>query len=217
VHCRLVNRRLLCPFEQPAISVGRVQVNFLHLLSSEAEQHIIIHCLNISVWRSAEDQLAAQSSVRFKAWSGEMFELGGELEPEVIEDSCWVGQTTCHGADRPFVDTILDIQTYSLVETFMLWTITCLVLLGFRWKMAAGTKPILCSTSWIPLCSPWLTSTTSPRLHLAPITTSKWVPYASCEGWRVSLLSVEGWILASRWHLHAGVEIGAISSKSMAT
>lgn len=28
--------------------------------------------------------------MRFKAWSGEVFEIGGELEPEVIEDSCWV-------------------------------------------------------------------------------------------------------------------------------
>lgn len=67
-------------------------MNFLHLLSSEAVQHIIIHCLNISVWRSAEDQ-PAEGSVRFKAWSGEVFEVGGELEPEVIEDSCWVGPT----------------------------------------------------------------------------------------------------------------------------
>ena len=28
--------------------------------------------------------------MRFKAWSGEVFEAGGELEPEVIEDSCMV-------------------------------------------------------------------------------------------------------------------------------
>lgn len=77
-------------FEQPAITVGRVQVNFLHLLSSEAVQHIIVHCLNVPVWRSAEHQSANQGSVRFKAWNGEVFEVGGELEPQVIEDSCWV-------------------------------------------------------------------------------------------------------------------------------
>lgn len=65
-------------------------MNFLHLLSSEAVQHVIIHCLNTSVWGSAEDQPVAQASVRFKAWSGEVFEVGGELEPEVIEDSCTV-------------------------------------------------------------------------------------------------------------------------------
>lgn len=78
------------------MTVGRVQMNFLHLLSSEAEQHIIIHCLNFSVWRSAEHRPAAQGSVKFKAWSGEVFEVGGELEPEVIEDSCWVGMRFCH-------------------------------------------------------------------------------------------------------------------------
>lgn len=72
------------------MTVGRVQLNFLHLLSSEAVQHIIIHCLNVSVWRSTEDQPAALGSVRFKAWSGEVFEVGGELEPHVIEDTCWV-------------------------------------------------------------------------------------------------------------------------------
>lgn len=87
----ITHKHLLCLFEQPTISVSRVQMNFLHLLSSEAVQHIIIHCLNFSVWRSAEDQPAAQRSVRFKSWSGEMFEAGGELEPEVIEDSCRVG------------------------------------------------------------------------------------------------------------------------------
>lgn len=76
---------------QPTVTVGRVQMNFLHLLSSEAVQHIIIHCLNVSVWRSAEDLLLVQESVRFKAWTGEVFEAGGELEPDVLEDSCWVG------------------------------------------------------------------------------------------------------------------------------
>lgn len=89
-HSKLVNQCLFCLFEQPTISVGRVQLNFLHLLSSEAVQHVVIHCLNISVWRSAEDRPAAQGSVKFKAWSGEVFEVGGELEPEVLEDSCWV-------------------------------------------------------------------------------------------------------------------------------
>lgn len=85
-----INQPLFCLSEQLAVSAGRVQLNFLHLLSSEAVQHITIHCLNTSVWRSAEDPTANQGSVRFKAWSGEVFEFGGELEPEVIEDSCWV-------------------------------------------------------------------------------------------------------------------------------
>lgn len=85
-----------CVFEQPVYTVDRVQMNFLHLLSSEVVQHIIIHCLNVSVWKSADGQPADFQSVRFKAWSGDVIEAGGELEPEVIEDSCWVGQTCCH-------------------------------------------------------------------------------------------------------------------------
>lgn len=86
----LGNQLLFCLFEQPEISVGRVQLNFLHLLSSEAVQHVIIHCLNFSVWQPDENRPAGQASVRFKAWSGEVFEVGGELEPDVLEDSCWV-------------------------------------------------------------------------------------------------------------------------------
>lgn len=85
-----------CCLPQPTIEVGRVQMNFLHLLSSEAIQHITIHCLNISVWRSAKNQLPGRHSVRFKAWTGEVFEVGGELEPDVLEDSCWVGLRCCN-------------------------------------------------------------------------------------------------------------------------
>lgn len=82
-------------------------MNFLHLLSSEAVQHIIIHCLNTSVWRSGGDQLPTrEDSVRFKAWTGEVFEVGGELEPEVLEDTCWVGPMCC--SSGPVVGIILD-------------------------------------------------------------------------------------------------------------
>lgn len=70
-------------------------------------QHVVIHCLNFSVWKSAEDQPAAQGSVRFKAWSGEVFEVGGELEPEVLEDSCWVR----HDVIFPLVGVYLQFQT----------------------------------------------------------------------------------------------------------
>uniref|UniRef100_A0A674P922 Fibrillar collagen NC1 domain-containing protein n=1 Tax=Takifugu rubripes TaxID=31033 RepID=A0A674P922_TAKRU len=106
---------------KPAFSPGRVQLNFLHLLSSEAVQHITIHCLNTSVWRSAEDLTATQGSVRFKAWSGEVFEVGGELEPEVIEDSCWMKDGRWH--QTHFVFHSLDptllpvVDIYNLPET----------------------------------------------------------------------------------------------------
>lgn len=79
------------------INVGRVQMNFLHLLSSEAVQHITIHCLNVAVWRSQEDRPPSpQGSVRLRAWSGEVMEAGGELEPYVIEDSCWIKDGRWH-------------------------------------------------------------------------------------------------------------------------
>lgn len=102
---------------KPAITVGRVQMNFLHLLSSEAVQHIIIHCLNVSVWRSAENQPVAQGSVRFKAWNGEVFE-GGELEPEVLEDSCWINDGRWH--QTHFVFHSLDPTFLPVVDIYNL-------------------------------------------------------------------------------------------------
>lgn len=103
---------------KPTVTVGRVQMNFLHLLSSEAVQHIIIHCLNVSVWRSAEDQPAGLQSVRFKAWSGEMLEVGGELEPEVIEDSCWINDGRWH--QTHFVFYSLDPALLPVVDIYNL-------------------------------------------------------------------------------------------------
>uniref|UniRef100_A0A3Q2Y462 Fibrillar collagen NC1 domain-containing protein n=1 Tax=Hippocampus comes TaxID=109280 RepID=A0A3Q2Y462_HIPCM len=84
---------------KPAVNVGRVQMNFLHLLSTEAVQHVTIHCLNVSVWRAAQHLPASrESSVRFKAWTGEIFEAGGQLEPDVVEDSCWMKDGRWHQA-----------------------------------------------------------------------------------------------------------------------
>ncbi|TKS84810.1 Collagen alpha-1(XXVII) chain B [Collichthys lucidus] len=94
------------------------KLNFLHLLSSEAVQHIVIHCLNISVWRSAEDRPAAQGSVKFKAWSGEVFEVGGELEPEVLEDSCWIKDGRWH--QTHFVFHSLDPSLLPVVDIYNL-------------------------------------------------------------------------------------------------
>ncbi|CDQ63721.1 unnamed protein product [Oncorhynchus mykiss] len=78
------------------ISVGRVQMNFLHLLSSKAVQHVTIHCLNVPIWRTSEDQPPSKGSVHFRAWSGEIIEAGGEMEPHVIEDSCWMKDGRWH-------------------------------------------------------------------------------------------------------------------------
>ncbi|CAG5867680.1 unnamed protein product [Menidia menidia] len=103
---------------KPAVTVGRVQMNFLHLLSSEAVQHVIIHCLNVSVWRSAENQPVPQASVKFKAWTGEVFEVGGELEPDVMEDSCWVKDGRWH--QTHFIFHSLDPTLLPVIDVYNL-------------------------------------------------------------------------------------------------
>ncbi|OXB69161.1 hypothetical protein ASZ78_009637 [Callipepla squamata] len=70
--------------------IGRVQMNFLRLLSSEVVQHITIHCLNTSVWREGSAEKPSEKAVRFKAWNGQMFEAEGKLRPEVAADDCKV-------------------------------------------------------------------------------------------------------------------------------
>ncbi|KAG2469928.1 MYOME protein, partial [Polypterus senegalus] len=69
--------------------VGRVQMNFLHLLSSEAVQHIVVHCLNVPVWKDEKSQQPSKNAVKFKAWNGQMIEVNGNFQPDVIQDDCW--------------------------------------------------------------------------------------------------------------------------------
>ena len=75
---------------QTEMSVGRVQMNFLHLLSSEAVQHVTVHCLNTAVWSEADGRPPGPHAAAFRSWSGELIHAGGELAPHVTEDSCWV-------------------------------------------------------------------------------------------------------------------------------
>lgn len=76
--------------------VGRVQMNFLRLLSSEVVQHITIHCLNTSVWREGSSKKPSDKAVRFKAWNGQMFEAEGQLKPEVAADDCKIKDGRWH-------------------------------------------------------------------------------------------------------------------------
>ncbi|KAK2508187.1 hypothetical protein MC885_005451 [Smutsia gigantea] len=71
-------------------AISRVQMNFLHLLSSEVTQHITIHCLNMTVWQEGTKQTPAKQAVRFRAWNGQFFEAGGQFRPEVSMDGCKV-------------------------------------------------------------------------------------------------------------------------------
>lgn len=74
-------------FLQLEFDIRRVQMNFLHLLSSGAEQRVTIHCFNTSIWSATPGQSAPHNAVGFRAWTGEM------LQPDVLEDTCWVRAT----------------------------------------------------------------------------------------------------------------------------
>uniref|UniRef100_A0A8C9RQS0 Fibrillar collagen NC1 domain-containing protein n=2 Tax=Scleropages formosus TaxID=113540 RepID=A0A8C9RQS0_SCLFO len=71
-------------------------MNFLHLLSTEALQHIIVHCLNVAVWKVNASQTPSQKALRFKAWNGQVIQAGGATGPRVLEDSCWMTDDRWH-------------------------------------------------------------------------------------------------------------------------
>ncbi|ELW70611.1 Collagen alpha-1(XXVII) chain, partial [Tupaia chinensis] len=77
-------------------AISRVQMNFLHLLSSEVTQHITIHCLNMTVWQEGPGRTPARQAVRFRAWNGQVFEAGGQFRPEVSMDGCKVQDGRWH-------------------------------------------------------------------------------------------------------------------------
>lgn len=70
--------------------MGRIQMNFIHLLSTEAVQHITVHCLNTPVWAAGPSLQPSTRAVSFKAWTGERIQAGDLLEPLVPRDDCWV-------------------------------------------------------------------------------------------------------------------------------
>lgn len=65
-------------------------MNFVHLLSTEAVQHITIHCLNTPVWAEGLSLQPSSRAVSFKAWTGEKIQAGDLLEPLIPRDDCWV-------------------------------------------------------------------------------------------------------------------------------
>lgn len=70
--------------------MGRIQMNFIHLLSTEAVQHITVHCLNTPVWAEGPSLTPSTQAVSFKAWTGEKIQAGDLLEPLIPKDECWV-------------------------------------------------------------------------------------------------------------------------------
>lgn len=65
-------------------------MNFIHLLSTEAVQHITIQCLNTPVWAEGPSLQPSDKAVSFRAWTGERIQAGDLLEPLIPRDDCWV-------------------------------------------------------------------------------------------------------------------------------
>jgi len=87
------------------MGAGRIQMNFLHLLSSGATQHITVHCLNTTVWAPGPSLQPGANAVGFKAWNGDRIQAGDLLEPRVVRDDCWVRiRSTRHGSGLETLD-----------------------------------------------------------------------------------------------------------------
>lgn len=102
------------------MGVGRIQMNFLHLLSTEAVQHIIIHCLNMPVWATGPSLLLSTHTVSFKTWTGERIQAGDLLEPIVPRDDCWIKDGRWH--QTHFIFQMQDPNLLPIVDVFILAT-----------------------------------------------------------------------------------------------
>lgn len=80
--------------------VGKVQMKFLHLLSTEATHSITLHCLNDPSYGTTDSFSSAGSTVQenttlqFRGWNKQMFEKDSLLEPHVLQDECKVTSQT---------------------------------------------------------------------------------------------------------------------------
>ncbi|XP_034349336.2 collagen alpha-1(XXIV) chain-like [Arvicanthis niloticus] len=77
--------------------VGKVQMNFLQLLSAEATHVITIHCLNTPRWTSTQAD-GPEWPISFKGWNGQIFEENTLLEPQVLSDDCTIRDGSWHKA-----------------------------------------------------------------------------------------------------------------------
>uniref|UniRef100_A0A3P8SPK1 Collagen, type XXVII, alpha 1b n=1 Tax=Amphiprion percula TaxID=161767 RepID=A0A3P8SPK1_AMPPE len=102
------------------IGVGRIQMNFIHLLSTEAVQHIIIHCLNTSVWAAGPSLQPSSRAVSFKAWTGEKIRAGDLLEPLIPRDDCWIKDGRWH--QTHFIFQSQDPNLLPIVDVYNLPT-----------------------------------------------------------------------------------------------
>ena len=80
------------PDSQMAFDVGKVQMKFLHLLSTEASHGVTVHCLSDPPSRSMVNLSARRHDtwLRFQGWNGQTWEADTLLEPKVLRDECKV-------------------------------------------------------------------------------------------------------------------------------
>uniref|UniRef100_A0A671XMP9 Collagen, type XXVII, alpha 1b n=1 Tax=Sparus aurata TaxID=8175 RepID=A0A671XMP9_SPAAU len=102
------------------IGVGRIQMNFIHLLSTEAVQHITIHCLNTPVWAAGPSLQPSYRAVSFKAWTGEKIQAGDLLEPLIPRDDCWIKDGRWH--QTHFIFQTQDPNLLPIVDVYNLPT-----------------------------------------------------------------------------------------------
>ncbi|TWW60233.1 Collagen alpha-1(XXVII) chain B [Takifugu flavidus] len=102
------------------IDVGRIQMNFIHLLSTEAVQHITIHCLNTPVWAEGASLQPSDKAVSFRAWTGERIQAGDLLEPLIPRDDCWMRDGHWHRTH--FIFQTQDPNLLPIVEVYNLPT-----------------------------------------------------------------------------------------------
>lgn len=88
-----------CSVPQMVFGGGKVQMKFLHLLSTEASHSITLHCLNdpygtTNSFSSAGSVPQENITLRFRGWNKQMFEKDTLLEPHVLQDDCKVRRKT---------------------------------------------------------------------------------------------------------------------------
>ncbi|KAK5930509.1 hypothetical protein CgunFtcFv8_026737 [Champsocephalus gunnari] len=88
--------------DKMVFGVGKVQMKFLHLLSTEASHSIMLHCLNDPPYGTTGSLSSTGPSqrendpLRFQGWNKQMFEKDTLLEPHVLQDECKIQDGSWH-------------------------------------------------------------------------------------------------------------------------
>lgn len=82
-------------------AAGKVQMKFLHLLSTEASQSITVHCLNPPPHGAADSSSTGTEppedvTLRFRGWNKQMFDKNTLPEAHVLQDECKIQDGSWH-------------------------------------------------------------------------------------------------------------------------